>query len=52
MLRKYYLVPLYLQPFVHAVTQKVLPEGEAVQRYRDTLNAPFPWPWAVWEVKG
>ena len=49
---EYYLVPLYLQPFVHAVTQKVLPEGEAVQRYWDTLNAPFPWPWEVWEVKG
>ena len=49
---EYYLVPLYLQPFVHAVTQKVLPEGEAVQRYWDTLNAPFPWPREVWEVKG
>ena len=48
----YYLVPLYLQPFVHAVTQKVLPEGEAVHRYWDTVNAPFPWPWEVWEVKG
>src|SRR5262250_305307 len=49
---EYFLVPLYLQPFVHAVTQKVLPEGEAVHRYWDTLNAPFPWPWEVWEVKG
>jgi hypothetical protein len=48
----YYLVPLYLNPFVHAVTQKVLPEGEAVHRYWDTVNAPFPWPWEVWEVKG
>ena len=48
----YYLVPVYLQPFVHAVTQKVLPEGEAVHRYWDTLNAPFPWPWEVWEIKG
>jgi peptide/nickel transport system substrate-binding protein len=52
LLEEYYLVPLYLQPFVHAVTQKVLPEGEAVHRYWDTLNAPFPWPWEVWEVKG
>ena len=49
---EYYLVPLYLQPFVHAVTQKVLPEGEGVHHYWDTLNAPFPWPWEVWEVKG
>ena len=48
----YHLVPLYLQPFVHAVTQKVLPEGEAVHHYWDTVNAPFPWPWEVWEVKG
>ena len=48
----YYLVPVYLNPFVHAVTQKVLPEGEAVHRYWDTVNAPFPWPWEVWEVKG
>jgi len=38
--------------FVHAVTQKVLPEGEAVHHYWDTHNAPFPWPWEVWEVKG
>jgi peptide/nickel transport system substrate-binding protein len=48
----YHLVPLYLQPFVHAVTQKVLPEGEAIHHYWDTVNAPFPWPWEVWEVKG
>jgi peptide/nickel transport system substrate-binding protein len=47
-----HLVPLYLQPFVQAVTQRVLPEGDAVQRYWDTLNAPFPWPWEIWEVKG
>jgi hypothetical protein len=31
----------YLQPFVQAVTAKVLPEGDAVNRYRE-----------VWEVKG
>jgi hypothetical protein len=45
-------VPLYLQPFVHAVGPKVLPEGEAVHHYWDTVNAPFPWPWEVWQVKG
>lgn len=49
---EYYLVSLYLQPFVHAVGPKVLPEGEAVHRYWDTPNAPFPWPWEVWDVKG
>jgi peptide/nickel transport system substrate-binding protein len=48
----YHLVPIYLNPFVHAVTPKVLPEGKAVQHYWDTVNAPFPWPWEVWEVKG
>jgi peptide/nickel transport system substrate-binding protein len=49
---EYYLVPLYINPFVHAVGPKVLPEGEAVRHYWDTLHAPFPWPWEVWEVKG
>jgi peptide/nickel transport system substrate-binding protein len=49
---EYYLVPLYLNPFVHAVGPRVLPEGKAVERYWDTLHAPFPWPWEVWEVKG
>jgi peptide/nickel transport system substrate-binding protein len=49
---EYYFVPLYLNPFVHAVGPKVLPEGEAVHHYWDTLHAPFPWPWEVWEVKG
>ncbi len=49
---EYYLVPIYLNPFVHAVGPKVLPEGEAVHRYWDTLHAPFPWPWEIWEVKG
>jgi hypothetical protein len=30
----------------------VLPEGDKdFHRYWDTLNAPYPWPWEVWEVK-
>jgi peptide/nickel transport system substrate-binding protein len=49
---EYYFVPIYLNPFVHAVGPRVLPEGEAVHHYWDTLHAPFPWPWEVWEVKG
>lgn len=48
----YYFVPLYWNPFVHAVGQKVLPEGKGFERYWDTLHAPYPWPWEVWEVKG
>jgi hypothetical protein len=39
-------------PCVHAVGPRVLPAGKAVQRYWDTLHAPFPWPWEIWEVKG
>jgi peptide/nickel transport system substrate-binding protein len=51
MLDEYYFVPIYLNPFVHAVGSRVLPEGKAVSKYWDTLNAPYPWPWEVWEVK-
>jgi peptide/nickel transport system substrate-binding protein len=49
---EYYFVPLYLNPFVHAVGPRVLPAGEGVQRYWDTLHAPYPWPWEIWEVQG
>jgi peptide/nickel transport system substrate-binding protein len=48
----YLAVPIYLNPFVHAVGPRVLPEGDKeFHRYWDTLNAPYPWPWEVWEVK-
>jgi len=47
----YLTVPIYLNPFVHAVGSRVLPAGEGFHRYWDTLNAPYPWPWEVWEVK-
>ena len=50
-LDEHYFVPIYWNPFVHAVGPRVLPEGKAVSRYWDTLNAPYPWPWEVWEVK-
>jgi peptide/nickel transport system substrate-binding protein len=49
---EYYFVPLYWNPFVHAVGPKVLPEGKGIERYWDSLHAPYPWPWEVWEVKG
>jgi len=51
LLDEYHFVPIYWNPFVHAVGPRVLPEGQAVHRYWDTLNAPYPWPWEVWEVK-
>ena len=46
----YFAVPIYLNPFVHAVGSRVLPAGDGFHRYWDTLNAPYPWPWEVWEV--
>lgn len=51
LVEEYYMVPLYLNPFVHAIGPRVLPEGKAVSKYWDTLHAPYPWPWEVWEVK-
>jgi peptide/nickel transport system substrate-binding protein len=51
LLDDYHFVPIYWNPFVHAVGPRVLPEGQAFHRYWDTLNAPYPWPWEVWEVK-
>jgi peptide/nickel transport system substrate-binding protein len=52
LIEEYYFVPIYWNPFVHAVGPKVLPEGKGIERYWDTLHAPYPWPWEVWEVKG
>ena len=50
-IEEYYFVPIYINPFVHAIGPKVLPEGKDVRRW-DTLHAPYPWPWEIWEVKG
>jgi peptide/nickel transport system substrate-binding protein len=51
LIEEYYFVPIYLNPFVHAVGPRVLPEGDGFHKYWDTLHAPYPWPWEVWEVK-
>jgi peptide/nickel transport system substrate-binding protein len=51
LLDEYHFVPIYWNPFVAAVGPRVLPEGEGFHRYWDTLHAPYPWPWEVWEVK-
>jgi peptide/nickel transport system substrate-binding protein len=50
-LDEHYFVPIYWNPFVAAVGPRVLPEGEGFHRYWDTLNAPYPWPWEIWEVR-
>ena len=51
LIEEYLIVPIYLNPFVHAVSPRVLPQGDGFHRYWDTLNAPYPWPWEIWEVK-
>ncbi len=51
LIEEYYFVPIYINAFVHAVGPRVLPEGEGFHRYWDTPQAPFPYPWEVWEVK-
>ncbi len=51
LIEDYYFVPIYINPFVHAVGPRVLPEGDGFHRYWDTKNAPYPYPWEDWEVK-
>jgi peptide/nickel transport system substrate-binding protein len=48
---EYYFVPIYINPFVHAVGPRVLPAGDGFHRYWDTPQAPYPYPWEIWEVK-
>jgi peptide/nickel transport system substrate-binding protein len=47
----FHMIPIYWNPFVAGVGPRVLPEGKGFERYWDTLHAPYPWPWEVWEVK-
>ncbi len=51
LMEEYYFVPIYLNPFVHAVGPKVLPAGDGFHRYWDAPQAGYPYPWEVWEVK-
>lgn len=51
LIEEYYFVPIYWNPFVHAVGPRVLPAGDGIERYWATLHAPYPWPWEIWEVK-
>jgi peptide/nickel transport system substrate-binding protein len=53
---EYYFVPIYINPFVHAVGPRVLPAGDApasqgFHRYWATAQAPYPYPWEDWQVK-
>jgi peptide/nickel transport system substrate-binding protein len=51
LIQGYYFVPLYMNPFVHAVGPRVLPAGDGFHHYWDTKNAPYPYPWEDWRVK-
>jgi peptide/nickel transport system substrate-binding protein len=53
---EYLAIPIYINPFVHAVGPRVLPEGDAppgegFHKYWSTPQVGFPWPWEDWEVK-
>jgi peptide/nickel transport system substrate-binding protein len=53
---EYSFVPIYINPFVHAVGPRVLPAGDAppgegFHRYWATSQAPYPYPWEDWQVK-
>jgi ABC-type transport system substrate-binding protein len=55
-LAEYYCVPIYVNPFVHAVGPRVLPTGDAplsegFHRYWAMSQAPYPYPWEDWQVK-
>jgi ABC-type transport system substrate-binding protein len=51
LIEEYYFVPIYINSFVHAVGNRVLPAGEGFHRYWDSPQSPFPYPWEVWQVK-
>ncbi len=49
-------MPIYINPFVHAVGPKVLPAGDApagegFHRYWTTPLAGYPYPWEDWQVR-
>jgi ABC-type transport system substrate-binding protein len=45
---EYLAVPLYINPFVHAVGPKV---AGNIKSYYATPQAPYPYPWENWQVK-
>ena len=48
---EYLAVPIYINPFVHAVGPRVLPEDDGFHKYWATPQVGFPWPWEEWQVK-
>jgi peptide/nickel transport system substrate-binding protein len=55
-IQEYYFVPIYINPFIHAVGPRVLPAGnaplgEGFHRYWVPPQAPYPYPWEDWQVK-
>ena len=50
LIEEYYFVPIYLNPFVHAVGPRVLPVGDGFHRYWAVKRA-YPFPWEIWEVR-
>lgn len=50
LIENYYLVPIYMNPFVHAVGPHVAPAGDGFHKYWDTKDAPYPYPWEDWQV--
>ncbi len=48
---EYLAVPIYINPFVHAVGPNVLPEGDGFHKYWGAPQVGFPWPWEEWQVK-
>jgi peptide/nickel transport system substrate-binding protein len=50
-IQEYYFVPIYINPFVHAVGPRVLPAGDGFHRYWDTPMAGYPYPWEDWQVR-
>ena len=50
-IEEFLVVPIFINPFVHAVGTNVLPEGDGFHKYWALPQTAFPWPWDEWEVK-
>lgn len=48
---EFYVVPLYLNPFVHAIGSNVLPDDESYHDYWDSPLSAYAYPWEEWSVK-